>query len=95
MGKRMDISSFRLSSQQIALACVAGFFCPFGFCGSQSKSYSHVEAEPRSRQKATGEGVRGEGSEKNRLQSTYIDSYIKPYFISNFRVAKNRLVSLL
>ena len=69
--------------------------CCFCFCGSQSKSYSHVEAEPRSRQKAMGEGVRGEGSEKNRLQSTYIYSYIKPHFISNFRVAKNRLVPLL
>ena len=81
-------------NESLQLAQLA-FFCFFGFCGSQSKSYSHVEAEPRSRQKATGEGVRGEGSEKNRLQSTYIHSYIRPYFISNFRVAKNRLVSLL
>ena len=94
----MDISSFRLSSQRIALACVAGFFVFVFFAFVVRKvrvTATSLEAEPRSRQKTMGEGVRGEGSEENRLQSTYIHSYMKPYFISNFRVAKNRLVSLL
>ena len=35
-----------------------------------ANSYSRAKAEPRSKQKTMNEGARGEGSEKNRLQST-------------------------
>jgi len=38
--------------------------------GSKSKSYRRAKAEPRSKQKMMGEGVRGKGIEKNRLHST-------------------------
>ena len=53
---------------KINVACVVGSFFCFPFCDSQSKSFSLSKGKRRSKQKTTGEGARGEGSEKNCLQ---------------------------
>ena len=58
------------------IACLAGclflvfFWCVFSFAVHKEIRFRHTKAELRTTKETMGKGARGEGWEKNRLQST-------------------------